>query len=467
MSKLVIMHGVPTKHTRMNGFRPVARANEVKEAGGAPTLQPTSAAGTTDMALRSDRSKTRLSTWSSGAKWLSSWWLAILVVEAQLSISVIRSLPQDESQDVAKSVADIERIGEAKLDDMFRGYIGGGAGEEQTLRENIRAFERLRFRPRPLVDVSRPSTNTSILGKTIALPIGFSPSAAHRISDDAGEKATAQAAQRAGTVMILSAMSSTTLEDVRAAAPDLLLWQQVYIFRNRSLTESLVKRAERQGFAAIVVTADSPVAAQTSIFDDSQFRLPEGVSLANLDASVPGRSVNFDTSSEDYYGRYTAATATWDDVLWLRNVTHLPIVAKGILTPEGAITAIDHGAAAVIVSNHGGRVLDGTPASIEALPDIVEAVGDRVEVYLDGGIRSGSSVAKALSLGARAVFIGRPVHWGLAYNGKRGVDKLLDILHEELVHTMQLLGCPNSRDLNGDYVAREQYYQQPLRRVAN
>ncbi|KAL1447546.1 hypothetical protein MTO96_044253, partial [Rhipicephalus appendiculatus] len=206
-----------------------------------------------------------------------SWYLIILYFQVLSSLNVMNSLPPGETEGDVTTIADVQRIAEAKLDDMIKGYIGSGAGEEQTLRDNMKAFKRLRFRPHILVDVSKPNTNTTILGDTISFPIGFSPSAAHRIADNEGEKATAQAAQEAGTLMILSAMSSTTLEDVRASAPGLVLWQQLYIFRNRSLTESLARRAEEQGFSAIVLTVDSPVAAQTSIVTKSQFHLPENV----------------------------------------------------------------------------------------------------------------------------------------------------------------------------------------------
>ncbi|XP_065311571.1 2-Hydroxyacid oxidase 1-like isoform X2 [Dermacentor albipictus] len=351
------------------------------------------------------------------------------------------------------TIADVQRLGEAKLDDAIRGYIGGGAGEEQTLGENITAFRRFRFRPRVLVDVSMPSTSTVVLRETIAFPIGLAPTAAQRIAHVEGEIAAAQAAQEARTLMILSSMSSTTIEDVRSSAPDLLLWQQIYLFRNRSLTESLVRRAEKQGFAAIVVTIDASIPGQAAVAAKSQFCLPNDVTLANLEASLPGHSFSYDASSEGYLPKYRSASVTWDDVLWLRSITSLPRVAKGILTAQAAIDALRHGAAGVIVSNHGGRVLGGTPAAIEALPEVVAAVGDRLEVYVDGGVRSGTDVAKALSLGARAVFVGRPVLWGLAYNGKRGVNKVLSILQDEFVHTIQLLGQKGGQQ-GTQYIAR-------------
>lgn len=362
------------------------------------------------------------------------------------------------------TLADIQRLGEAKLDDAARSYIASGADQEQTLRENTAAFTRLRFRPKALVDVSKINTATTVLGRRISFPVGFSPSAAHMIADRVGELGTAKAARDAGTLMIVSAMSTTSLEDIRASAPDCLLWQQTYIFTNRSLTKSLVRRAEQQGFAAIVVTVDSPVAGQAVSLSNNKFVLPEGLRFANLEASWPGRSFTFDPSSKDFIGNLLSPSATWEDFRWLRSISTLPIVVKGILTAEAALTAYQNGASAILVSNHGARQLDGDPATIEALPEVVAAVGDRMEIYLDGGVRTGADAVKALSIGARAVFVGRPVLWGLSYKGKEGVDQVLDILRSEFNRTIQLLGVPDAKNLCTDFVVREQYYAQPLQR---
>ncbi|XP_070397217.1 uncharacterized protein [Dermacentor albipictus] len=224
------------------------------------------------------------------------------------------------------------------------------------------------------------------------------------------------AAQGAGTVMILSSFSTVALEDVRAAAPGCLLWQQTYIFRNRSITESLVKRAAARGFAAIVVTADSPVPGDGVCHLAYLAQLPHGLSFANMQAAftdeLQGCKLQ-DTYSTDMDA---LVSATLNDIEWLRGLSKLPVVVKGVLTAEAALQAYSHGAAAVIVSNHGGRQLDGTPATIDVLPEIVAAVGDKMEVYLDSGVRTGADVVKALALGARAVFVGRPVLWGLAYD---------------------------------------------------
>lgn len=371
---------------------------------------------------------------------------------------------QDKQDESVVTIEDIQRLGEASLDDATRSYIASGADREQTLRENTAAFSRLRFRPRSLVDVSKIHTATTVLGRRISFPVGFSPSAAHMIAHEHGEFGTAQAARDAGTVMIVSAMSTASMEEIRASAPDCLLWQQMYIFRNRSLTESMARRAARQGFAAIVVTVDSPVAGQGPSLSKNMFVLPKGLRFANLEASWPNRSFTFDPSKEGFVGNLLSPSASWEDFRWLRGLTPLPLVAKGIVTAESALMAYQNGASAVLVSNHGARQLDGDPATIEALPEIVAAVGDRMEVYLDGGVRSGADAVKAVSIGARAVFVGRPVLWGLAYNGKQGVDKVLDILRSEFNRTIQLLGVPDVKNLCTDFVVREPYYSQPLHR---
>ncbi|XP_037522362.1 L-lactate oxidase isoform X2 [Rhipicephalus sanguineus] len=369
---------------------------------------------------------------------------------------------QDDQDETVVTIDDIERLGEANLDDATRSYIASGAGRGQTLKENTNAFMRLRFRPRSLVDVSKIHTATTVLGRKISFPLGFSPSAAHMIAHEDGEFGTARAAQDAGTVMVVSAMSTASIEDIRASAPGCLLWQQMYIFRNRSLTESMIRRAEHQGIAAIVVTVDSPVYGQAIFINKNMFVLPRGLRFANLEASWPGRSFTFDPSKEGSIGHLLSSSVTWEDFRWLRSITTLPLVAKGILTAESALAAYENGASAVVVSNHGGRLLDGNRATIEVLPEVVAAVGDRMEIYLDGGVRSGADAVKAVSFGARAVFVGRPALWGLAYNGKHGVDKVLEIFRSEFNHTIQLLGVPDAKNLGTDFVVREPYYSQPL-----
>lgn len=384
--------------------------------------------------------------------------IALLFASCWLLVNCAK-IPDEALQDrYVVTMADVQRLAEANLDNATRSYISSGADQEQTLKENIEAFSRLRFRPRILVDVSKANMGTTVLGRRISFPVGFSPSATHQIAHPVGEIGTAQAAQDAGTVMILSAMSTVSLEDVRTRAPNTLLWQQIYLFKNRSLTASIVKRAAASRYAAIVVTVDSPVAGQAISLIKNNFRLKEGLRFANLEASAPGTSFTFDPHSGEFVGHLLSPSVTWEDIRWLRSISPLPIVAKGVLTADSARQALRNGAAAVLVSNHGGRQLDGDPATIEALPEIVAAVGNHMEVYLDSGVRTGADVAKALSLGARAVFVGRPAIWGLAYKGKEGVDKVLKILKDEFQRTIQLLGCPDSRLLNPSFVARKEHY---------
>ncbi|XP_065302336.2 uncharacterized protein [Dermacentor albipictus] len=361
------------------------------------------------------------------------------------------------------TVADIERLAMAKMEERLRAYIAIGAGDGQTLKENVEAFKRLRLRPRILVDVEKVNTTTTVLGRPVSFPVGLAPSAAHKLVNPAGEIGSAQAAQGAGTVMILSSFSTVALEDVRAAAPGCLLWQQTYIFRNRSITESLVKRAAARGFAAIVVTADSPVPGDGVCHLAYLAQLPHGLSFANMQAAftdeLQGCKLQ-DTYSTDMDA---LVSATLNDIEWLRGLSKLPVVVKGVLTAEAALQAYSHGAAAVIVSNHGGRQLDGTPATIDVLPEIVAAVGDKMEVYLDSGVRTGADVVKALALGARAVFVGRPVLWGLAYDGKQGVARVLHIFREELERTLRLLGCSDIADLCEEFLITKNHCSRPFR----
>ncbi|XP_070380599.1 uncharacterized protein [Dermacentor albipictus] len=368
----------------------------------------------------------------------------------------LSSQPSPLSEHSALTVANIERVARVKLEPQARRYFFSGADRQQTLKENTAAFERLRFRPKFLVDVSRVDTTTSVLGHRISMPIGFAPAAMQKLAHKDGEAAAAQAAQDARTVMILSSLSTTSLEEVRRKAPRCLLWFQAYLFRDRSVTEWMVKRAARAGYSAIVLTADSPVVGHKLGPAKNRFVLPPNVTFANLEGWHEKSNIQSGTQ-EDVDGHISRAVS-WQDIGWLKKISGLPIVAKGVLTRDAALQAYHHGAAAILVSNHGGRQLDGTPATIEALPEIVSAIRGRLEIYLDSGVRSGADVVKALSLGARAVFVGRPLIWGLAYNGKQGVDRVLEILRTELERTIKLLGCKNSSSLNSAFVVHKNHY---------
>ncbi|XP_075559368.1 uncharacterized protein LOC142590855 [Dermacentor variabilis] len=364
----------------------------------------------------------------------------------------------------AVTIADIERIANAKLEPGVRWYYNSGADQEETLKENKEAFKRLRFRPRMLVDVSRVSTTTTLLGQSVSMPVGFSPSAMHQLAHPDGEIGTAKAAEEAGTVMILSSMSTISLEEIRRSAPNCILWLQTYLYKDRALTESLVKRAAAAGFSAIVLTADSPVFGQKVMANKYRFHLPTHLRFGTLEGSLPTATVKNHPDFDAFVDDLISPSVAWSDVAWLRNLSGLPVVMKGVLTPAAAIKCHQSGAAAIIVSNHGGRQLDGTPASIDVLPEIVEAVGGRLEVYLDSGVRTGADVARALALGARAAFIGRPVVWGLAYNGKSGVSTVLDIYRSELERTLRLLGCPDVTELTPELVVHRSHSASPHHR---
>lgn len=322
------------------------------------------------------------------------------------------------------NLAEYERMAERRIDPAAWDYFATGVADEVTLRANRTAFERLRLRPRVLVDVSTRDCATTVLGSPVSMPILAAPSAAHGLAHPDAERATAQGVGSAGTVMVAATESTATLEEIAAAATG-PLWFQLYVYRNRRIAESLVRRAEDAGYRAIVLTVDLPVwARQERAMRSEERRIwPPFGNLLGLDDLDP-------------------YNLTWRDLAWLRSHTSLPIVLKGILAAEDAALAVEHGVAGIVVSNHGGRALDGVPATIEALPEITAAVAGRCEVYLDGGVRRGTDVLKALALGARAVLIGRPILWGLAVDGAQGVQHVLELLRAELERAMTLSGSP-------------------------
>lgn len=315
------------------------------------------------------------------------------------------------------------------LDPAVWDYIAAGAADEITVAENRRAFDRIALRPRMLVDVSRIDTGVAILGSPVATPILVAPPALHGLVCAAAEVATVEAAGRAGIVMVASSSSSRPIEEIAAAASG-PLWLQLYLFHDRPRTLSLVRRAEFAGCRALVLTVDAPRwgCKERSLRSEDQIEWPAPGNLAGLPPATNGPP--------------DGAPATWADLDWLRTATRLPIVLKGILTAEDAATAVEHGVEAIVVSNHGGRQLDGVVASIDALPEVAAAADGRCEIYLDGGVRRGTDVLKALALGARAVMIGRPILWGLAVAGAAGALDTLAILERELALAMALSGRP-------------------------
>ena len=327
------------------------------------------------------------------------------------------------------NVWDYEQLAERKLDLNAHAYFAGGAGDEVTLRDNLAAFERRKLRPRVLVDVSSISTATTILGTDVALPILIAPLAMQRMAHPEGELATARAAAAAGTIMCLSTAATARPAEVAAAAPGAPRWFQVYVFVDRSETEALIAEAVESAFAALVLTVDTPYLGRRERDLRIDFKVPEHLTVTG-----------------DLFGGHFDTGLSWHDLEWLAGYS-LPVVVKGILTAEDARLACEHGAAAVVVSNHGGRQLDGVSSSLDALEEVVDTVDGRAEVLLDGGVRRGTDVLKALALGARGVLIGRAMVWGLAVAGEDGVMHVLQLLREEVELGLALLGCASPADV--------------------
>jgi isopentenyl diphosphate isomerase/L-lactate dehydrogenase-like FMN-dependent dehydrogenase len=348
---------------------------------------------------------------------------------------------------VPVNVADYEGLAEAACEPGYWGYVVGGAGDEVTLRENVAAFRRWVLRPRMLVDVSDVSTRTSVLGSEIALPLGIAPTSLQRVAHPEGEGALARAAAAAGTVYTLSSLGSVRPRELAEAAPDAVRWFQLYWSRDRSFTSELVAEAADAGFTALVLTVDLPAAGPRERDLRSGFRLPPDLPMPNLPQTLMETEYFHDT-----LGEIVDTSLTWRDLEWLSSECPLPLVVKGILTAEDAALACEHGCSGMVVSNHGGRQLDGVSATLDALPEVAQTVAGRAEIYLDGGIRRGTDVAMALALGARAVFVGRPALWGLAAGGEEGAAHVLELFRAEIALALLLLGCPTPADLGPEHV---------------
>ena len=328
------------------------------------------------------------------------------------------------------TVPELEEIARERLAPGAFAYVVGGAGDERTMRDNIAAFARWRFLPRVLVDTSARSLETTILGKRVAMPIGIAPFALQCLLDPEGEVAMARAASKAGVLMGLSMGANRTIEDVAAAAT-CPLWFQPHLFDDQGYMRELVERSERAGYGAICLTVDSPVGGRREGAMRVPHVLPDGATWANMPPALRVPSGKWLTGGD---------TWTWRDVDRVRSQTKLAIVLKGVVAPEDAKLAVEHGVRAIVVSNHGGRQLDDTIASLDALPGIVDAVDGRADVLIDGGVRRGIDVLKALALGARAVLVARPAAWGLAAGGQAGVERVLELLRVELSVAMAIAG---------------------------
>jgi 4-hydroxymandelate oxidase len=345
-----------------------------------------------------------------------------------------------------------ERAREA-LPQMVYDYYAGGADDEVTLRLNRAAYRTLALRPRVLADVGEVKTSVELLGERLSLPVLLAPTAFQRLAHPEGEKASARAAHAAGTLLVASTLSTTTIEETAAAAPG-PLWFQLYVYRDREISRDLVCRARDAGCTALVLTVTLPVQGNRERDARNHFRLPPGLEMANFAGRL---QADFPEAEGSAFDRFIAEqfdpTLTWEAVDWLREVSGLPVLVKGILDPEDARLAVAHGAAGVIVSNHGGRQLDTAEPTILALPRVVGAVEGRVPVLVDGGIRRGTDVVKALALGASAVLIGRPYLWGLSAGGEAGVAHVLELLRRELERTLALIGAPSPDAIRPERVA--------------
>ncbi len=349
-------------------------------------------------------------------------------------------------------LADYERLAATRLDANAWAYFAGGAADEITLRWNREAFDRLAILPRVLTGGPGGTTRLTLLGQTYAHPIFLAPVAYQKLAHPEGELATAAAAAAQDACMVLSTQASVTLE-AAAEAGATCRWFQLYLQPARATTLSLVRRAEAAGYTALVVTADAPVNGVRNREHRAGFALPPGIVAENLTGGAappaplaPGASLVLDG--------LMAAAPTWQDLTWLRSETALPIVVKGLLSADDAVRAVEAGVAAIIVSNHGGRTLDTLPATIDVLEEVAYAVAGRVPLLLDGGLRRGTDVLKALALGASAVLVGRPVVYGLAAGGAYGVAHVLRLLRDELEIAMALSGCRTLADIGPHLIRR-------------
>jgi 4-hydroxymandelate oxidase len=357
------------------------------------------------------------------------------------------------------NIADYARAARSKLAEGVRDYFEGGALDEVTLRENTAGWERLNLYYRVLAGVGKRELETTVLGQKISMPIVVAPTAFHKLACGAGEIATARAAKSAGTLFILSSLSNSAMEEVFADPPSRgsgatgaqkgsPRWFQLYVYKDREITRALVQRAEAAGAEAIVLTVDAPGLGTRERDTRNRFSLPAGLAVANLAPLGKGDLPNVEGSGLAAYVRDNfKQDLGFDDLDWLCGCTRLPVVVKGVCRGEDARRAAEHGAKAVVVSNHGGRQLDTAPATCQVLPYVVGAAGDLCEVYVDGGIRRGSDVLKAIALGARAVLVGRPILWGLTVGGDEGATNILEILRRELDEAMLLCGCTRIGDV--------------------
>lgn len=342
------------------------------------------------------------------------------------------------------NLSELEAAAAERLDPMAYDYFRSGAGDEITLERNRAAFAELRLLPHVLRDVSEIDLSTELLGTSASTPVVVAPTAFHGLADPAAEGATARGAGEANVIFCLSSLSNTTLEKVAEAGGR--RWFQLYVFKDRGLTRELVQRAEAAGYEAIVLTVDAPVLGRRERDVRNAFALPDHLTIACVDDAVGAAAGESGLAA--YFASQIDPSLDWADLEWLVDSSALPVAVKGVHRADDAVLAAECGAEGVIVSNHGARQLDTVPATIELLPPIAEAVGEQIEVLVDGGIRRGTDVVKALCLGARGVMVGRPILWGLAVGGEEGVRRALQMLDAELREAMALCGVSTPAELS-------------------
>jgi 4-hydroxymandelate oxidase len=355
------------------------------------------------------------------------------------------------------SLADFERLAADRMERAAFDYVAGGAGDELTLADNIAAWRRWQLLPRVLRDVSAVDASTAWLGSPVAAPFGIAPMAFQHFAHPDAELATARAAARAGVVFCLSTMSSRSIEEVAAAADGVEggrgpRWFQLYVHRDRGVSAELVRRAESAGYSALVVTVDLPIGGRRERDIRNSLGYPQV--FGNFGRPVMAGGAEGEAPLAAVVGGFNDGVLNWSDLEWLRKLSGMPVVIKGILAADDARLAVKHGAAGMVVSNHGGRQLDRTPAAIDVLPKIVDAAGGQLEIYVDGGVRRGVDVLIALAQGAQGVLLGRPVFFALAAAGESGVSRALELLADEVRDDMTLLGATSVVQVGRDHVRR-------------
>jgi 4-hydroxymandelate oxidase len=349
-----------------------------------------------------------------------------------------------------------EELARQRLPQMTYDFVAGAAGDELTFRRNRESFDTMRLKPRVLVDVSHLDTQLELFGQKLDFPILLAPTAYHKLMHPEGEAATARGAGAAGATLVVSSFATTAIEDVGKAATG-KLWFQLYVQEDRGFTRELVQRAESAGCKAITITVDTPVIGVRNREQRDQFHLHPGLQIENLKSILSNAQHPGSGGESGIFSAILDPKLTWEGIDWIRSFAKVPVLLKGILNPEDAKLAVQHGVSGILVSNHGARNLDTVPSTLDALPRVVEAVEGRIPVLMDGGVRRGTDVVKALALGAKAVLIGRSYLWGLSVGGAAGVENVVKILRSEFLAAMALCGTPSLANIDRNVIWPERF----------